>query len=153
MGLIAMMSTGGAELLNRTCFNCPTLGDLHKYATYQAMLKHKGTSLIIWRTATAICVRRIPHWSLRAKSRVNNSPTRPGPREPGTRNSARPTVWDPKLRLIRRGEMAMAKISKPQNANPGQISTSKCQTRKNQMSLGSARRALPRPGSPYQIMR
>jgi NAD(P) transhydrogenase len=42
IGLIAMMSTSGAELFNRTCFNYPTLGDLYKYATYEAMLKRNG---------------------------------------------------------------------------------------------------------------
>jgi NAD(P) transhydrogenase len=42
IGLMAMMSNSGAELLNRTCFNYPTLGDLYKYATYEAMLKQKG---------------------------------------------------------------------------------------------------------------
>ena len=42
IGLVAMMSNSGAELLNRTCFNYPTLGDLYKYATYEAMLKQKG---------------------------------------------------------------------------------------------------------------
>ena len=42
IGLIAMMATGGTELFNRTCFNYPTLGDLYKYATYEAMLKQKG---------------------------------------------------------------------------------------------------------------
>jgi len=42
IGLIVMMSQSGMELLNRTCFNYPTLGDLYKYATYEAMLKHKG---------------------------------------------------------------------------------------------------------------
>jgi NAD(P) transhydrogenase len=41
IGLMAMMSNAGAELLNRTCFNYPTLGDLYKYATYEAMLKHR----------------------------------------------------------------------------------------------------------------
>jgi len=41
IGLMAMMSNSGAELLNRTCFNYPTLGDLYKYATYEAMLKQK----------------------------------------------------------------------------------------------------------------
>jgi NAD(P) transhydrogenase len=39
LGLLAMMSNPGAELLNRTCFNYPTLGDLYKYATYEAILK------------------------------------------------------------------------------------------------------------------
>jgi NAD(P) transhydrogenase len=42
LGLLAMMSRSGAELFNRTCFNYPTLGDLYKYATYEAMLKQKG---------------------------------------------------------------------------------------------------------------
>jgi NAD(P) transhydrogenase len=42
IGLIAMMSGSGAELLNRACFNYPTLGDLYKYATYEAMLKRNG---------------------------------------------------------------------------------------------------------------
>ena len=42
IGLMAMMSNSGAELFNRTCFNYPTLGDLYKYATYEAMLKHKA---------------------------------------------------------------------------------------------------------------
>ena len=42
IGLLAMMSNSGAELFNRTCFNYPTLGDLYKYATYEAILKQKG---------------------------------------------------------------------------------------------------------------
>jgi NAD(P) transhydrogenase len=42
IGLLAMMSGSGAELFNRTCFNYPTLGDLYKYATYEAMLKRDG---------------------------------------------------------------------------------------------------------------
>jgi NAD(P) transhydrogenase len=42
LGLLAMMSNSGAELFNRTCFNYPTLGDLYKYATYEAMLKRDG---------------------------------------------------------------------------------------------------------------
>lgn len=41
VGLVAMMSGSGAELFNRTCFNYPTLGDLYKYATYEAILKQK----------------------------------------------------------------------------------------------------------------
>jgi NAD(P) transhydrogenase len=41
IGLVAMMSNSGAELFNRTCFNYPTLGDLYKYATYEAILKQK----------------------------------------------------------------------------------------------------------------
>jgi NAD(P) transhydrogenase len=42
IGLVAMMSGSGAELFNRTCFNYPTLGDLYKYATYEALLKREG---------------------------------------------------------------------------------------------------------------
>jgi NAD(P) transhydrogenase len=41
IGLVAMMSGSGAELFNRTCFNYPTLGDLYKHATYEAILKQK----------------------------------------------------------------------------------------------------------------
>src|SRR5258708_5600791 len=40
IGLVAMMAGSGAELFNRTCFNYPTLGDLYKYATYEAILTH-----------------------------------------------------------------------------------------------------------------
>src|SRR6266404_2523529 len=42
IGLVAMMSESGAELFNRTCFNYPTLGDLYKYAAYEAILKREG---------------------------------------------------------------------------------------------------------------
>jgi NAD(P) transhydrogenase len=42
IGLVAMMAEAGAEIFNRTCFNYPTLGDLYKYATYEAMLKRDG---------------------------------------------------------------------------------------------------------------
>jgi NAD(P) transhydrogenase len=42
IGLVAMMSGSGAEVFNRTCFNYPTLGDLYKYATYEAILKRDG---------------------------------------------------------------------------------------------------------------
>jgi NAD(P) transhydrogenase len=41
IGLVAMMSNSGAELFSRTCFNYPTLGDLYKHATYEAILKQK----------------------------------------------------------------------------------------------------------------
>jgi NAD(P) transhydrogenase len=34
-----MMAEAGADLFNRTCFKYPTLGDLYKYATYEAILK------------------------------------------------------------------------------------------------------------------
>jgi pyruvate/2-oxoglutarate dehydrogenase complex dihydrolipoamide dehydrogenase (E3) component len=39
IGLIAMLSDATAELFNRACFNYPTLGDLYKYAAYDAILQ------------------------------------------------------------------------------------------------------------------
>lgn len=39
IGLIAMMANEKAELFTRVCFNMPTLGDLYKYAAYDAMLR------------------------------------------------------------------------------------------------------------------
>ena len=42
IGLIAMVAEGTIDLLNRTCFNYPTLGDLYKYATYDALLRRAG---------------------------------------------------------------------------------------------------------------
>lgn len=32
----------GASLFNRVCFNYPTLGELYKFATYEALLKRAG---------------------------------------------------------------------------------------------------------------
>jgi NAD(P) transhydrogenase len=40
-GVIAMLAEATAELFNRSCFNFPTLGDLYKIATYNAMLKRE----------------------------------------------------------------------------------------------------------------
>ena len=37
IGLVAMLAEAGADLFNRACFNYPTLGDLYKYATYDAL--------------------------------------------------------------------------------------------------------------------
>lgn len=37
IGLTALMVGAGAELFIRTCYNYPTLGELYKYATYDAM--------------------------------------------------------------------------------------------------------------------
>ncbi len=37
IGLIAMLAEAGADIFNRACFNYPTLGDLYKYATYDAL--------------------------------------------------------------------------------------------------------------------
>ena len=46
IGLMAMMMNATAELFNRACFNYPTLGDLYKYAAYDAILqKHKPRSI------------------------------------------------------------------------------------------------------------
>jgi NAD(P) transhydrogenase len=39
IGLMAMMMNATAELFNRACFNYPTLGDLYKYAAYDALLR------------------------------------------------------------------------------------------------------------------
>jgi NAD(P) transhydrogenase len=41
IGVVAMLAEGTAELFNRSCFNFPTLGDLYKIATYDALLKHR----------------------------------------------------------------------------------------------------------------
>ncbi len=38
IGLMALHCDATAELFNRVCFNYPTLGDLYKYAAYEAML-------------------------------------------------------------------------------------------------------------------
>ena len=37
LGLLVMMSKGGADLIHRTCFNYPTLGDLYTLATRRAL--------------------------------------------------------------------------------------------------------------------
>ena len=37
LGLLVMMSNGGADLIHRTCFNYPTLGDLYTIATRRAL--------------------------------------------------------------------------------------------------------------------
>jgi NAD(P) transhydrogenase len=42
IGLIAMLAGVGASVFNRACFNYPTLGDLYKNATYDALLKRDG---------------------------------------------------------------------------------------------------------------
>ena len=39
IGLMAMMTGGDANLFLATCFNYPTLGDLYKLATHDAILK------------------------------------------------------------------------------------------------------------------
>jgi len=42
IGLIAMLAGVSASVFNRVCFNCPTLGELYKLATYEALLKRDG---------------------------------------------------------------------------------------------------------------
>ena len=39
IGLMALMTGGGADLFLRTCFNYPTLGDLYKLATHDALIR------------------------------------------------------------------------------------------------------------------
>lgn len=42
IGLIAMLAGVGASVFNRGCFNYPTLGELYKTATYDAILRRDG---------------------------------------------------------------------------------------------------------------
>ncbi|RYH04882.1 MAG: Si-specific NAD(P)(+) transhydrogenase, partial [Alphaproteobacteria bacterium] len=42
IGLMALLAEAGAEIFNRACFNYPTLGDLYKYATYDALMQREG---------------------------------------------------------------------------------------------------------------
>jgi NAD(P) transhydrogenase len=42
IGLVAMLAGVGASVFNRVCFNYPTLGELYKLATYEALLKRDG---------------------------------------------------------------------------------------------------------------
>jgi NAD(P) transhydrogenase len=42
IGLMVMLTEGGADLFNRAWFNYPTLGELYKYATYDALLRREG---------------------------------------------------------------------------------------------------------------
>ncbi|HEV2804282.1 MAG TPA: Si-specific NAD(P)(+) transhydrogenase [Chthoniobacterales bacterium] len=42
IGLIAMVAGVGASVFNRACFNYPTLGELYKMATYEALLRRDG---------------------------------------------------------------------------------------------------------------
>ena len=44
VGLIAMLADGGADIFNRACFNYPTLGDLYKYAAYDALAQRHGVA-------------------------------------------------------------------------------------------------------------
>jgi NAD(P) transhydrogenase len=39
IGLMALLADADADIFNRACFNYPTLGDLYKYAAYDAILQ------------------------------------------------------------------------------------------------------------------
>ena len=41
IGLIALLAEADADLFNRACFNYPTLGDLYKYAAYDALARRE----------------------------------------------------------------------------------------------------------------
>ena len=43
IGVLVLMTDGGSDLLIQTCFNYPTLGELYKFATYDAILKRPGS--------------------------------------------------------------------------------------------------------------
>jgi len=43
--VIALMLEADHDLFIETCFNYPTLGQLYKYATYDAMGKRRGAPL------------------------------------------------------------------------------------------------------------
>jgi len=45
VGLVAMMLSATADLFNRACFNYPTLGDLYKYAAYDAILQKRNAAI------------------------------------------------------------------------------------------------------------
>ena len=45
IGLIAMLQAADADLFNRACFNYPTLGDLYKFATYDAILQRNSIEM------------------------------------------------------------------------------------------------------------
>jgi NAD(P) transhydrogenase len=44
VGMVTILAEGTIDLLNRACFNYPTLGDLYKFATYDALLQRAGIS-------------------------------------------------------------------------------------------------------------
>ena len=45
VGVAAMLCEADATLFDRTCFNFPTLGDLYKYAAYDAILQRAGRTM------------------------------------------------------------------------------------------------------------
>ena len=42
VGLVALLAEADADLFNRACFNYPTLGDLYKYAAYDALAQREN---------------------------------------------------------------------------------------------------------------
>ena len=46
LGLLALLTETGADLFNRACFNYPTLGDLYKYATFDALAQREGAPTV-----------------------------------------------------------------------------------------------------------
>lgn len=42
IGMVAMLADADAHLFSRACFNYPTLGDLYKYAAYDAIIRHRA---------------------------------------------------------------------------------------------------------------
>jgi NAD(P) transhydrogenase len=45
VGMMALLTESGAEVFNQACFNYPTLGDLYKYATYDALIQKNAAAL------------------------------------------------------------------------------------------------------------
>jgi NAD(P) transhydrogenase len=45
IALMALLTDSGVDLFNRVCFNYPTVGDLYKYATYDAILQRASAGL------------------------------------------------------------------------------------------------------------
>ncbi len=45
IGLMAMLSQAGAEIFTKACFNYPTLGDLYKYATFDAIRQARASGV------------------------------------------------------------------------------------------------------------
>ena len=45
IGLMAILMNATADLFNRACFNQPSLGDLHKFPAYYAILQRRRPGL------------------------------------------------------------------------------------------------------------
>jgi NAD(P) transhydrogenase len=46
IGLMALLAEADADIFNRACFNYPTLGDLYKYAAYDAILQRLNKPVV-----------------------------------------------------------------------------------------------------------